>query len=104
MLPRWWASCLALWPELALGFSVPAGSGDKMKGLSPLHPGGSRTPASLTFLYLVSSISGLLEIPPDLMHRLDMSPICRDFKSGPFAPSLAIKEKSKRLLADVILS
>lgn len=54
VLPRWWASCLALWPVLALGFSVPAGSGDRMKGLSSLHPGGSRTPASLTFLHLVS--------------------------------------------------
>lgn len=104
VLPRWWASCLALWPVLASGFSVPAGSGDRMKGLFPLHPGGSCTPASLTFLYLVSSVSGLVEIPPDLMHRLDMCPSCRDFKSGPFAPSLAIKEKPKRLLADVILS
>ena len=74
-----------------------------MKGLSPLHLGGSCTPASLKFLHLVSSVSGLVEIPPGLVHWLDMCPSCRDFKSRLFAPSL-VKEKLKRLLADAILS
>lgn len=75
-----------------------------MKSLSTLHPGGSGTPGSLTFVHLVSSVSGIVEIPPDPVHWLDMCPSCGDFKSGLLHHLWSFSEKSKRLLADVILS
>ena len=86
------------------GFSARAGGGGRREGLSASRPGGSGTRGPLTFLHPVSSVSELVEIPPDPTNRLDMCSSCGDFKSCRLLHLWSFSERQKRVLADAILS